>query len=86
MRRGRPAARNEVKALVLDVLGKSEVPITAASIQHTLSKEPKQKFSWNTIQKYLDELVKTNKISAINLPHSKLENKPGLTVYTLKKE
>ena len=86
MKRGRPAARNKMKTLILDVLGKSEVPITTASIQHILSKEPEQKFSWNTIQKYLDELVKTNRISAIDLPHSKSENKPGLTVYTLKKE
>jgi S1-C subfamily serine protease len=41
--------------------------------------------SWNTVQKYVQELVETNKVQAIPLPHSKEDNKEGLIVYTLKK-
>jgi hypothetical protein len=41
--------------------------------------------SWNTIQKYLDELVKIDKVQPIPLPHSKIEGKNGLIVYQLKK-
>lgn len=41
--------------------------------------------SWNTVQKYLQELVETNKVQAMALPHSKEAGKTGLTVYTLKR-
>jgi hypothetical protein len=41
--------------------------------------------SWNTVQKYLHELIEANQVQAITLPHSKEDGKEGLTVYTLKK-
>ena len=85
MKRGRPTARREATTIILKVLEKSQVPLTASSIRNGIIEEFKQKFSWNTIQKYLNELIQTNKLEAINLPHSKTPNKTGLTVYTLKK-
>jgi adenosine deaminase len=85
MKRGRPTARSEATTTILQVLEKSQVPLTASSIRNSIIEEFKQKFSWNTIQKYLNELIQTNKLEATNLPHSKTPNKTGLTVYTLKK-
>jgi predicted transcriptional regulator len=41
--------------------------------------------SWNTVQKYLNELVKSNQLSTIHLPHSKEKKKTGITVYILKR-
>jgi len=41
--------------------------------------------SWNTVQKYLQELVELGKVEAIPTPHSKKEGKEGLTVYMLKR-
>jgi predicted transcriptional regulator len=41
--------------------------------------------SWNTVQKYLDELVKNNQVSAVPLPHSREKGKAGVTVYILKR-
>ncbi|MEM5790570.1 MAG: hypothetical protein QXP77_00755 [Candidatus Aenigmatarchaeota archaeon] len=40
--------------------------------------------SWNTVQKYLQELVELGRVEAIPTPHSKREGE-GLTVYILKR-
>jgi len=85
MKRGRPNVRNKVKLSILGTLEKAQVPLTTSSIKGIVSKELNQDFSWNTVQKYLNELMQTNKVSALNLPHSKISNKTGLTLYTLKK-
>lgn len=85
MKRGRPNVRNRVKTAILETLERSQVPLTTSSVKNSISKELNQNFNWNTIQKYLNELIQTNKITTINLPHSKTPNKSGLTVYTLKK-
>jgi hypothetical protein len=50
-----------------------------------VSEKTKEKVSWNTVQKYLQELVETNKVQAVALSHSKEAGKTGLTVYTLKR-
>jgi len=85
MKRGRPNLRNAAKTAILQSLEKSQVPMTTSTIRSTVAKEVNQNISWNTIQKYLNELIQTNKINAITLPHSKIPNKTGLTVYSLKK-
>lgn len=85
MRRGRPNVRTKTTSIILETLEKSQVPLTTSSIKNKLSEELKHELSWNTIQKYLNELIQTNKVNAINLPHSKTPGRTGLTVYTLKK-
>jgi hypothetical protein len=44
-----------------------------------------RRISWNTAQKYIQELVEMNKIQPMALPHSKIDGKTGLTVYTIKR-
>jgi len=44
-----------------------------------------RRLSWNTVQKYLQELVDLGKVEVISTPHSKKDGKEGLTVYMLKK-
>ena len=85
MKRGRPSKRHEIQTLVLETLGEVNTPMSTNAICEALFKQLKKKTSWNTVHKYLNELVEFGKIHAVSLPHSKLEGKEGLTVYSLKK-
>jgi hypothetical protein len=59
--------------------------MTISALAKIISGKLNTRISWNTIQKYLDELVQMNKIQPMPLPHSKIDGKTGLTVYQLKK-
>jgi hypothetical protein len=85
MKRGRPNIRRKISPLILRRLEDSNIPLTISSLARLISKDVGSQISWNTIQKYLKELIETNKVQAIPLPHSKQEGKDGLTVYILKK-
>ena len=85
MKRGRPNIRNEVKSAIISILEEQKTPLTISSIERICSKRLNREVSWNTIFKYVRELVEARKIDSIVLPHSKEEGKNGLTVYTLKK-
>ncbi|MCM8786110.1 MAG: hypothetical protein NC899_07765 [Candidatus Omnitrophica bacterium] len=86
MKRGRPNKRNEIQFYILKILSSIKTPLTISTISKLISKELKSNVSWNTVQKYIQELVKLDKIQTITVPHSKIENKNGLTLYILKKE
>jgi len=85
MKRGRPPVRHTIQSNILEVLSSSPMPHTISSLAKIISPKVGRTVSWNTIQKYLDELVQVGKIQPISLPHSKIEGKTGLTVYQLKK-
>ena len=85
MKRGRPNVRSMVQSNLLSVLESSETPLTVSSLTRFISKEANKTISWNTVQKYLDELIEKERVQAIALPHSKLEDRSGLTVYVLKR-
>ena len=85
MRRGRPNIRQLVQTNIISVLSDSKTPTTTSTLAKAISKNLNRKLSWNTVQKYLDGLIKIDRIEAVVLPHSKNENKTGLTVYILKK-
>lgn len=85
MKRGRPAIRDTVQNNLMSVLSSSQTPLTVSSLTRFVSKVINRNVSWNTVQKYIDELIAVDKIQAIPLPHSKIEDKEGLTVYVLKK-
>lgn len=85
MLRGRPNIRRTVKEMIMDSLTNANAPITTSTLTKNLSQKLDKKISWNTVQKYIQELVEAEKVTPIRLPHSKKENKDGLTVYTLKK-
>lgn len=85
MKRGRPSVRSVIQTNLLTILSSSQTPLTISSLTRFVSKEVNRNVSWNTIQKYLEELIQIEKVQAIELPHSKIENKNGLTVYVLKK-
>lgn len=85
MRRGRPNIRTIIQTNLLNVLGNSQTPMTISSLTRLISKETSRQISWNTVQKYVEELIKVDKVQAITLPHSKQEGKNGLTVYMIKK-
>lgn len=85
MKRGRPNIRHTVQKEIIDILSQFNTPITISLISKKISKTTDKRISWNTVQKYLQELVESGKIQAIQLPHSKQEAKDGLVVYTLKR-
>ena len=85
MKRGRANMRHSVQAEIISLLTSLEVPVTISLVSKELSKTINREISWNTVQKYMRELVESGKLQAIQLPHSKQENKDGLVVYTLKK-
>ena len=85
MKRGRPNVRNRIKPIIVETLTNSRVPVSVNTIKKEVDKGLKKETSWNTIKKYLDELVKTDVVQSVTLPHSKIEKKEGLTVYTLKR-
>ncbi|MBI2547500.1 MAG: hypothetical protein HYW23_03580 [Candidatus Aenigmarchaeota archaeon] len=85
MKRGRPNIRHMVQKEIITLLTSLSTPVTTSSILKEISKTVNRRISWNTIQKYIQELVESGKIQVIQLPHSKIDNKPGLIVYTLKK-
>jgi hypothetical protein len=85
MKRGRPSKRSAIQGTVLEVLGSSSTPLTISALVKISSEKLQQSISWNTVEKYVRELVETERIQPICLPHSKELNKPGLTVYSIKK-
>jgi repressor of nif and glnA expression len=85
MKRGRPSLRNQLKPEILKILEESQVPLTINSICKKLSERLNRKISWNTIRKYLFELMEFEQVQVIKTIHSKEKNKNGLTLYTIKK-
>ncbi len=85
MKRGRPDVRDKVQSNLVSILSTSETPLTVSTLTRFVSKDFNRTVSWNTVQKYLDELVEGEKVQAIQLPHSKIEDRMGLTVYVMKK-
>lgn len=85
MKRGRPNIRQTIQSNLIDILSTSQTPLTISTLTRFISKQSNKTISWNTVQKYLQELIEANRIQAIILPHSKFEDRNGLTVYTLKK-
>lgn len=85
MKRGRPSKRTSIKNAILEILENSATPMTTSALSRIMSENNDITASWNTIQKYIREMIETNQISPIPLPHSKKSGETGLVVYTLKK-
>ena len=85
MKRGRPTIRFEVQRLIDSILKNSKVPLSINAICEQIHKETGRRISWNTVHKYLMELVEIGKVEVFQLPHSKDPSKAGMKVYALKK-
>lgn len=83
MKSGRRSLREQVESQILDILSSTQTPLTTSSIRMLILKKFDKNLSWNTVQKYLTELVKKSQVSPMPLPHSKIKDKDGLTVYIL---
>lgn len=86
MKRGRPNIRSTIQSTIIEILSQSNTPQTVSSVNRFVSKKLGKTISWNTIQKYLNELVGENKVKTIQLPHSKEDEKIGLVVYLIEKQ
>jgi len=85
MKRGRPNKRSSTHVLIMEMLGSSASPMTVSAMTRIVSEKTGHSVSWNTVQKYLQELVEMNKVQAMALPHSKTAGRTGLVVYTLRR-
>lgn len=85
MKRGRPSLRGRIKPLLVEIISSSRVPKNVKNLKEDIEKRLKKNVNWNTVKKYLDELVKEGAIQPIVLPHSKIKGKEGLTTYILKR-
>lgn len=83
MKRGRPSKRFEVYELIEEYFKENPYPSNVNKIINYIYEKFNKKYSWNTIKKYLEELHKLDRIKKIKLPHSKIKEKNGLTVYYL---
>lgn len=59
MKRGRPSMGPEFRREILNVLGQGqyEYPATASTVRHLLEARRMRGCGWDTVRKYLDELV-----------------------------
>lgn len=85
MKRGRRPLRKELYSEIIEILRDINSPLTIFFISKEISQRTNKKISWNTVQKYIHELVESGQLQALQTPHSKIENKPGLVLYSLKK-
>jgi Fe2+ or Zn2+ uptake regulation protein len=85
VKRGRPSFRSIVQPAILATLKASRIPLTISAIRRELMKQLKGGTSWNTVYKYVDQLVKVGKVEAVSLLHSKIKGKSGLTLYRLRR-
>lgn len=84
MKRGRPSVRHIIVNYILECLSTTATPVNVSFIKKCVEKKIGKSVSWNTIKKYLDELTMLDKVKKIRLPHSKLKDKQGLTLYSLR--
>jgi hypothetical protein len=85
MKRGRRPKREIIQSNIYEALLTTSTQHTTSSLRRMVSDKLGQRVSWNTIQKYLDELVQANRVQMIVVPHCKIEGKDGLTMYQIKK-
>ncbi|MBU5682225.1 MAG: hypothetical protein QXW35_01315 [Candidatus Aenigmatarchaeota archaeon] len=83
MKRGRPSKRFEIYRLIEEYFKENPFPSNINRILRYIYEKTERKYSWNTIKKYLEELTKLDRIKKIKLPHSKIKEKEGLTLYYL---
>ena len=68
MRGGRPAMRGHFRGLILTVLADNPYPVTATSVKQMLDERRPRRCGWDTVRKYLDELVEDRLVLRQQLP------------------
>jgi len=81
MKRGRPSKRYEIYALIEEYFSTNPYPSNVKKISEFISQRVGKTISWNTVKKYLEELVRIDKVKRIQTHHSKIPEKTGITLY-----
>ena len=79
---GRRPIRFEIESKIMKILDKTEVPVTCSYVKKEISKRKKVHF--DTVKKYLEDLVLRNVIFKKNLPPTKKQHVKGMTLYSKK--
>jgi len=79
---GRRPVRFEIESKILKILEKTEVPITCSFVKKEISK--KRKVHFDTVKKYLEDLVQRDVIFKKILSPTKKQHNKGMTLYSKK--
>jgi hypothetical protein len=85
MKRGRPSKRYLLYEEIIEYFEENPLPSNVDKIRKYISKKMNKNISWNTVKKYLEELVKLDKLRKIVVPHSKEKGREGIVLYEKKK-
>ncbi|MEM5821139.1 MAG: hypothetical protein QXP34_02345 [Candidatus Aenigmatarchaeota archaeon] len=83
MKRGRPSLRFKIYSLIEEYFSLHPYPSNVRKITMFISERLNKKISWNTTKKYLEELVRLDRVKKMETPHSKKANEKGITLYYL---
>ena len=79
---GRRPIKFEVESKILRILDKTEVPVTCSYVRKEITKRKKTHF--DTVKKYLEDLVQRDVIFKKVLPPTKKQHRKGMTLYSKK--
>jgi predicted transcriptional regulator len=79
---GRRPVRFEIESKIMKTIDKTEVPVTCSFVKKEISNRKKVHF--DTVKKYLEELVQRNVLFKKTLPPTKKQHKRGMTLYSNK--
>ena len=68
MKRGRPAMREQFRREILTVLAENHYPVTVTAVRRFVDTYRGRTSGWDTIQKYLEELVSERLVLRQPLP------------------
>ena len=68
MKRGRPSAASDVRRDILGALAGYQYPVTASTVKRLVDRRRVHPCGWDTVRKYLDELVAERLVLSQALP------------------
>jgi len=79
---GRRPIRFEIESKIMRILNKTEVPVTCSYVKREITM--RRKVHFDTVKKYLEELVHRDAIFKKILPPTKKQHIKGMTLYSKK--
>lgn len=81
---GRKPIRLPVQTAVIEILSNTDFPLSCNVLKKEIRKRSGKNIHFDTVKKYLDELVRKNMIFRKELPPAKKEHMKGTVLYSKK--
>ena len=81
---GRKPLKIAVETTIMDVLEQMDFPVSCNILKREVGKRMDRDIHFDTVKKYVEDLVKKNLIFKKQLPPAKKEHKKGATLYSKK--